>query len=129
MRVLEALKILEDAVRECKQRDIDTPEVREALDALEPLSSPPWRIAGFRDNLRPRMAPSWGLDLEGQQQVLCVYVAAIYRSIRALLYEQIGKLGGRYAKTKDAKVKAEIDRLVAELANMPERWEFRSSQR
>jgi len=31
MTVLEALATLEAATLECKQRDIDTPEVREAL--------------------------------------------------------------------------------------------------
>ena len=40
MRVLEALKLLEAAVIECKTRDIDTPEVREALDVLEPYCRP-----------------------------------------------------------------------------------------
>jgi hypothetical protein len=36
MRVLEALKVLEDATLDSKKRDIDTPEVREALDVLDP---------------------------------------------------------------------------------------------
>ena len=36
MRILEALKILEDATRDCKARNIDTPETREALDLLDP---------------------------------------------------------------------------------------------
>jgi hypothetical protein len=34
MTVLEALAILEAAVLECKKRDINTPEVKEALDFL-----------------------------------------------------------------------------------------------
>jgi hypothetical protein len=37
MRIPEALTILEDATLECKLRSIDTPEVRTALDLLEPL--------------------------------------------------------------------------------------------
>jgi hypothetical protein len=36
MRILEALKILEAATTECKTRDIDTPEVREALNIVAP---------------------------------------------------------------------------------------------
>ena len=36
MRVLEALRTLETAVIESKRRAVDTPEVREALDLLEP---------------------------------------------------------------------------------------------
>jgi hypothetical protein len=39
MTVLEALAVLEAATLECKQRDIDTPEVREALDLLEPCAA------------------------------------------------------------------------------------------
>jgi hypothetical protein len=37
MTILEALAILEAGVLECKKKDIDTPEMREALDFLEPL--------------------------------------------------------------------------------------------
>ena len=40
MTVLEALAILEAAVLECKKRDVDTPEVRAALDFLEPYIRP-----------------------------------------------------------------------------------------
>jgi hypothetical protein len=35
MTVLEALVILESAVLECKKRNINTPEVKNALDSLE----------------------------------------------------------------------------------------------
>jgi hypothetical protein len=42
VRILEALKILEAAVLECKTREIDTPEVREALDVLAPYCRPEW---------------------------------------------------------------------------------------
>jgi hypothetical protein len=40
MLILEALKILEAATVECKVRAIDTPDVREALDLLEPYCRP-----------------------------------------------------------------------------------------
>ena len=53
MRVLEALRTLEAAVIECKTRDIDTPEVREALDVLAQL---PAELASHRlprTGLRP----------------------------------------------------------------------------
>ena len=36
MRILEALAILEAATLECKKREVDTPELRDALDFLEP---------------------------------------------------------------------------------------------
>ena len=50
MRLLEALKILEDATLDCKRRNIDTPEVREALDVLAPYCRPEWKITGFREH-------------------------------------------------------------------------------
>jgi hypothetical protein len=42
MTVLEALAILEAGVLECTKRSVDTPEVREALDFLEPHIQPEW---------------------------------------------------------------------------------------
>ena len=39
MTVVHALAILEAATLECKKRDINTPEVGEALDFLEPYIS------------------------------------------------------------------------------------------
>jgi hypothetical protein len=44
MPLLEALAILEAAVLECKKRDVDTPEVKAALDFLEPYVRPQWLI-------------------------------------------------------------------------------------
>jgi hypothetical protein len=64
VRVLEALKILEDAVVDCKKRDIDTLEVREALNRLEPFCSHKWQVEGFRNNLRSAVVRS-GTALEG----------------------------------------------------------------
>jgi hypothetical protein len=122
VRVLEALNILEDAVLECKKRDIATPEIRAALDLLEPHCSR-WQVDGFRDNLFPSDKRS-GAELEGQQQVLRVYFSGIYRSIRAILKREVTQLIIQHAQSKDETVKAEIDRLTAELAKLPERWEF-----
>jgi hypothetical protein len=48
MTVLEALAILEAAVLECKKRNINTPEVKDALDLLEPHIQPTWLIPQFR---------------------------------------------------------------------------------
>ena len=122
VRVLEALKILEAATIECKTRDIDTPEVREALDLLAPYCRPEWRVTGFRDHLKPH--EEFGPGGEGQQQSLRVYFGGIYSNVRYLLQTQIKRLNNRYRKTKDAAVKAELDRLTAELEKLPERWEF-----
>jgi hypothetical protein len=123
VRVLEALKILEEAVLDSKKRDIDTPEVRIALDLLDPFCSPKWQVDGFRKSLRPTAGRS-GASHEGQQQVLRVYFGGIYRSVRALLQRHIRKLAAQYARSKDETVKDEFDRLTAELAKLAERWEF-----
>ena len=121
MRVLEALKTLEDAVLDCKLRSIDTPEIHAALDAVEPYVSPVWSVQNFRLNETSSGGDLW--SHEGQQQNLRVNFGGIYRAIRTLLYGQIGKLGAKYATSKET-VKAELDRLTAELAKLPERWEF-----
>jgi hypothetical protein len=51
MTVLKALAILEDAVLECRQRNVNTPEVTEALDFLEPHIRPTWLIPQYRHAL------------------------------------------------------------------------------
>ena len=122
MRVLEALSILEATTVECKKREIDTPEVREALDVLEPYCRPEWRVKGFRHHLK--RGEEFGSIGEGQQQNLRIYFDGIHDNVRQLLSAQIGKLSYRYKKTKDLAVKAELDRLTAEFAQLPERWEF-----
>jgi hypothetical protein len=45
---LEVLAILEAATVECKKRNINTPEVKDALDLLEPHIEPTWLIPQFR---------------------------------------------------------------------------------
>ncbi len=122
MRLLEALKILEDATLDSKRRDIDTPEVRQALDRPDPICLPKWRVAGFRDQPMPH-AGQLPHELEGQQQVLRVYFGGIYTCVRQLLAVRIKKLNYQYKKTSDRAVKAELDRLTAELEKLPERWD------
>jgi hypothetical protein len=122
VRVLEALKTLEEATLDSKLRDINTAEVREALDVLDPYCVPKWRVAGFRDQLRP--CGQHGADLEGQQQMLRVCFGGIHDNVRRLLLMQIGKLAFRYRKTQQSAAKAELDRLNRELQKLPERWNF-----
>jgi hypothetical protein len=122
MRVLEALKILEEATLDSKKRAIDTRDVRQALGVLDPYCAPKWRVAGFRDHLRPHTQD--GVELEGQQQILRAYFDGIYKNVRQLLLVEIGKLNYRNRKTKDGAVRAELDRLNAELEKLPEQWNF-----
>ena len=75
VRILEALKILEAATVESKTRDIDTPQVREALDVLAPYCRPEWRVTRFRSHLKA--VEEFGPAGEGQQQNVRVYFAGI----------------------------------------------------
>jgi hypothetical protein len=126
VRLLKALKILEDATLDSKKRDIVTPEVRQALDLLDRVCQPKWRVSGFRAQLKPHAGQS-GPELEGQQQVLRVYFGGIYGCVRQLLLVQITKLNYWYKKTNDSAVKAELDRLTAELEKLPEHWNSTSA--
>ena len=83
MRVLEALKTLEEAVLDCRKRSIDTPELHAALDAVEPYVSPAWSVQNFRHNVTSSGGDLW--SHEGQQQNLRVNFGGIYRAIRTLL--------------------------------------------
>jgi hypothetical protein len=57
MTVLEALAILESAVLKCKKRNVNTPEVKAALDSLERYIYPKWLVPQFRDHaLKERRA-------------------------------------------------------------------------
>jgi hypothetical protein len=65
MSVLEALAILEAGVLDCKKRNIDTPEMTEALNFLEPLIQPAWLIPQFCEHALNH-AKGDGVALEGQ---------------------------------------------------------------
>src|SRR5215468_5724206 len=84
MTVLEALAILEAAVLECKKREVDTPELRAALDFLEPHIQPAWLIPQFRHNLDGEREREYAAR-EGQQQVCRVTFPGIRNSVRALI--------------------------------------------
>ena len=78
MTVLDALAILEAATLECKQRDIYTPAVREALDFLQPRIRPQWLIQQFRYHAQLNGKNEVDLDKEAQQRAL----RAIFPRIR-----------------------------------------------
>src|SRR6266478_10133094 len=106
MTVLKALAILEAAVLECKKRDINTPEVTEALNFLEPHIRPTWLIPQYRHALDRH--GDQGYDREGQQQVLRPSFEGIRDSVRDLLKMRLDKLARQVATTHDMKVKEEI---------------------
>jgi hypothetical protein len=122
MTVLNALAILEAAVLECKQRNVDTQEVREALDFLEPHIRPAWLVPQYRHALDG--PGDQGYEREGQQQVLRPSFEGIRDSVRDLLKMRLDKLARQVATTHDMKVKEEIERLTAEYEKLKEPWRF-----
>ena len=126
MTVLEALATLESATLECKQRDIDTPEVREALTLLEPHIQPEWLIPQFRYHVQRYGQQHWW-ELEAQQQVLCAIFPRIRESVKDLLGKQMDALARNFAATHDMKVKDEINLLAKEYGKLGEPWVFVAS--
>src|SRR5262245_59730337 len=112
MTVLEALAILEAAVLECKKRNIDTPEVKNALDLLERYIYPKWLIPQFRHHVENEKQPLE--KREGQQQVLRATFPGIHDSVRVLLEVRMDSLARKFHETKDLKVSDEIYRLAGE---------------
>jgi hypothetical protein len=112
MTVLQALAILKATVLESKKRDINTPEVSEALDLLGPHIQPPWLISQFRFALDGD--GDGEVDREGLQQVLRPTFDGIRKSVRDLLGKQMDALARQFAATHDMKVKEEIERLSSE---------------
>jgi hypothetical protein len=126
MTVLEALATLESATLECKQRDIDTPEVREALTFLEPHIQPEWLISQFRYHVQRYGHQHWW-ELEAQQQVLCAIFPRIRESVKELIGKQMDALARNFAATHDMKVNDEINLLAKEYGKLGEPWVFVAS--
>ena len=84
MTVLDALAILETATLECKQRHIYTPELREALDFLQPRIRPEWLILQFRYHAQLNGKNEVDLDKEAQQQALRAILPRIRESVKEL---------------------------------------------
>ena len=82
MTVLEALAILEAATLECKQRDIYTSEVREALDCLQSHIRLEWLIPQFRYHAQLNGRNEVDVDKEAQQQALRAIFSCIHESVK-----------------------------------------------
>jgi hypothetical protein len=125
MTVLEALAILEAAVLECKKRNINTPEVRKALDLLAPCIPPEWVMSQFRFNTLPGGFASNEADGDAQQQALRATFPGIRDSVRELLGKRMDALAREFGASHDMEVKDEIERLAREYAKLNEPWVFR----
>jgi hypothetical protein len=123
MTVLQAFAILEAAVLECKKRDVNTPEVNQALDFLEPYIRPAWLIPQFRYDVLNEDADNYA-ERERQQQVLRATFPGIRDAVRILLEVRMDRLALKFHETKDLKVRDEIYRLSRQLIKLDEPWVF-----
>jgi hypothetical protein len=89
MTPLQALKILESAVLGCMRRDVNTSEVREALNFLEPYIQPKWLIPRFRSHINS--GSDTYFDLARRQQVLYETFPAIRDGVQTRLGKHIRK--------------------------------------
>src|SRR5262249_29400938 len=108
---------------ECKKREVDTPELRAALDLLEPHIQPAWLIPQFRHNLDGEREREY-CARERQQQVFRVTFPGIRNSVRELLGKQADALARKFHETKDMAVKDELERLLKEYGELEKPWEF-----
>lgn len=118
MTVLQALAILESATLECQQREVDTPEARDALNILDPYVLPAWLIPQFRCHLDREPNPE---DKQGQQRVLRVTFSGIRESVKFLLEGRMDVLARKFYETHDSQVREEMYDLAADLAKLDER--------
>jgi hypothetical protein len=87
MTVLDALAILESATLKCKQKDVYTPQLREALNFLQPRIRPEWLIPQFRYHAQLNDKNEVDVDKEAQQQAL----RRIFPRIRESVKDPLGK--------------------------------------
>ena len=122
MTVLEALAILEAAVLECKKRNVNTLEVKKALDLLERYIWPKWLIPQFRHSAENEEQPSE--KREGQQQVLRATFPGIRNCVRELLGVRTDALARKFHETHNMAVKDELERLLKEYGKLEKPWNF-----
>src|SRR5262245_9301034 len=92
----EALAVLESRpVLECKKRDVNTPEVRAALNLLDPHIQPAWLIPQYRHSLDGEETTEYSTR-EGQQQVFRVTFPGIRNSVRALIGKRADALARKF---------------------------------
>jgi hypothetical protein len=123
MTILEALSILEAATLECEKRNVNTPEVAQALALLESYIQPKWLIPQFRNHLDSERQPR--VEREGQQRGLRATYPRIRDSVRDLIGKHVDALARDFAKTQDPKVKARLERWSLVHAKLKEPWILR----
>ena len=85
------------------RKNVNTPEVTEALDFLSHTFSRAWLVPQYRHALDRR--GDQGYEREGQQQVLRPSFEGIRDSVRDALGMRLDKLRREFVTTQDMKVK------------------------
>jgi hypothetical protein len=116
MDTLTALQILESAVWRCKQEDIRTPEVLQALNFLEPHVQPKWLIPQYRNALDGSHENE--AQKEALEQVLRATIGGIRKACVRLLNNRLDELARRYHTTHDEKIKSELEDLSHRVAKL-----------
>ena len=111
MTVLEALAVLEVATLQCQEKiEIDTPEVRDALDLLESYIRPEWLIPQFRYFLVHESDVRG--EKEAQHHVLCTTFPAIRDSVKTLIEVRMDALDRKFHEKPMFWIIDELDRLA-----------------
>jgi hypothetical protein len=122
MTIIEAITILEIATVECRNKDVDKPDVNQALDVVELYVRPEWVVPQFRYHLQRE--GNNAIDIADQQAVLNATFFIINDCLKELVRKTMEALACEFDETRDLKVKEEIWRLVREYTKFKDSWEF-----
>jgi len=122
MTIIEAITILEIATVECRNEDVDKPDVNQALDVVELYVQPEWVVPQFRNHLQRE--GNNAIDIADQQAVLNATFSIINDCLKELVRKTMEALACEFDETRDLKVKKEIWRLVREYTKFKDSWEF-----
>jgi hypothetical protein len=122
MTIIEAITILEIATVECRNKDVDKPDVNQALDVVELYVRPEWVVPQFRYHLLRE--GNNAIDIADQQAVLNATFSIINDCLKELVRKTMEALACEFDETLDLKVKEEIWRLVREYTKFKDSWEF-----
>ena len=122
MTIIEAITILEIATVECRNKDVDKPDVNQALDVVELYVRPEWVVPQFRYHLQRE--GNNAIDIADQQAVLNATFSIINDCLKELVRKTMEALACEFDETRDLKVKKEIWRLVREYTKFKDSWEF-----
>ena len=107
---------------ECERRNINTPEVKAALDLLDLYVWPKWVVPQFSDNIENERELME--NRKGQQQVFRATFPGIRNCVRELLGVRADALARKFHDTHDMAVKDELERLLREYGELGKPWEF-----